>query len=233
MRKLSSAVLAVALFSAIPAFGEFISTDADFTAIQYSGSEDFSWNFGLYSEDGANALVTGDGNPSNGIAMFWELNYDGLGTLTYSWGLDPEKLTNSITNDLFSQEFAYLTVETVALDPKPNRETFVSDLVLDTDLGILNGNDLYSLSDSDDSFTFTYDNLQTFSAFTLSGATTFEWPGTHKNGYDMAVVIQAGRSEPVVPEPATLGILLFGIAAMALRAIIQKRSIESETSAIA
>lgn len=188
--------------------------DVSFLALQQVGDD---WDFGLYTEaDDLKPGASGDANIVSGLALFWELSYDGSSMLTYSWGSSADSLDSSIDYYLGPIDFDYLYVGAhTKLNSKPT--AIVQDLVLQTDAGILEAETLESGWGNNNSHLFTYNNPITFGSFTLSGFTTFTWNGKGSNSDDLAVIISGGNSSPVVDEPMSAAILLIGMAGLALR----------------
>lgn len=200
------------------AFAPMALADVSFTAIERPGIDQGAWDFGVF--DGAadtTPVASGNASVTSGTAMFWQLAYNGSGLMTYSWGSAANALTNSIQYNVGPDSLDYVTVAT---QTKPNSKptATVSNLVFQTDRGILNGTNLQSGDGNTNQFTFAYNGPQTFNAFTLTGSTTFTWNGNGSNPDYLAVVITGGAASPVVAEPASYAIMLIGLATLAMRA---------------
>lgn len=195
---------------------QVVSADISFLAVQ---QVDDDWDFGLYAiADDLEPEVSGDASIISGLAMFWELSFDGTGMLTYSWGSSANALDSSIEYALGSEEIDYLYV---AAYTKPNSKPTVAvqDLVLQTDAGILQAETIESGWGNNNSHIFAFNDLATFGTFSLSGSTTFTWNGKGSNSNDLAVIITGGNSSPVVDEPMSAAILLIGVAALGIRSL--------------
>jgi len=194
------------------------ATTVDFTAVELGGDlAGGNWNFGLY-DGGVDWKPDASGHESvaSGVEMYWELAFDGAGALVYSWGAAPGTYTESIKIDLGPEDFNYLTVSTLEIG-NTKQNASVDDMILQTDLGILKGTDIDSSADPN-SYTFMYDNVQTFGSFTLSGSTMFEWTPTKYDTSYMGVVITGGNVSAVVPEPQSALLVAAGLLMLVGRA---------------
>ncbi|NUM52928.1 MAG: hypothetical protein HUU46_04720 [Candidatus Hydrogenedentes bacterium] len=199
--------------------------ETHFTAAEYAATWG-SWDTGSFALfDGAYDFspdASGNADVSSGAAMYWELVYDGAGLLTYSWGESSSDLDDSIQFDIGTVSFDYLSVATVTKgNGKPS--AVVSNLILETDMGVLNGPDLSSNSPDASSYMFNFGEVQSFGAFTLSGETTFTWKGKGSNASALAVIVTGGMDSPVVPEPMSISMLLAGLAALTVRSVYARR----------
>ncbi|MCC6794103.1 MAG: hypothetical protein IT366_03215 [Candidatus Hydrogenedentes bacterium] len=207
------------------------ATTVDFTAVELGGDlAGGSWNFGLY--DGGvdwKPDASGQEPVTSGVEMYWQLAFDGAGALIYSWGAAPGTYSESISINLGPEDFNYLTVS--ALEIGNNKQNAsIDDLVLKTDLGVLNGSDIDSSANSN-AYTFMYDNVQSFGSFTLSGSTMFDWTPTKYDTSYMGVVITGGNMSAVVPEPQSALLVAAGLILLAARAVTKQFAMRKELAA--